>query len=188
MTPHEPIHGEYNPPTTKEEKDEESIESLRERESKLEKEETEVKEKRGLKKKIRGHEREIRHPVYSRIRRGVPERVRSAKQGAVHAVKQVGGEIKKERLRSGQFPYGAPKVYTRPTKARFRSPPSQTRQRESVNYGGSEPSGFARMLGEESSGYRQTPQIDLLGNSGQRKEINLLGNKGSNNKKKIRLI
>jgi len=189
LTPHEPIHGEYNPPKEQvEEPKEENVQSLREKEKKLRERKEEVQEERGLRKKIKEHRREIKHPVYSRIRREVPERVKVARQGAVGSVRQIGHEIKQERMSRGQFPYGAPNVYARPTKAGFRASPSGTHRREDVNYGGSEPSGFARMLGEESSGYRQTPQIDLLGNSGQRKEINLMGNKGNGNKKKIRLI
>jgi flagellar biosynthesis GTPase FlhF len=208
MTPHEPQPSEYNPPEDRveEPKEEQDDYEHRKEERRKRKEEAEAKiaeaqqrrEEKKEERETRRTEREARHPEYTRIKREVGTRVRHggarAERGARHVYKRTGsavggvlGEIKPQRKLRGEFPYGAPKVYARHTKARFKSPPSQTHQRESVNYGGSEPSGFARMLGEESSGYMK-PQIDLLGNSGQRKEINLMGNKGSNSKKKIRLI
>lgn len=190
--PHEPEHGEYNPPPREEAKQEESITETGDEEiAELEKEIKETEErnrqkgiKRGLKKRLH----EARHPVYARVRKQLPERVRSAKQGAAKSVRQIGHEIKEERRIGKQFPYGAPKVYARPTKARFARPQATRGPQMEINYGGSEPSGLARMLGDESSGYRQTPQIDLLGHADKRREIDLLGNKGNNNKKKIRLI
>lgn len=224
MPPHEPQpSGEYNPPEDRVEEPKEESNKEQDREERQEKrrkrrEEAEAKieeahqrrEEKKEERKTGRIEREARHPEYTRIKREVGTRVRhggaKVERGAKHvygraehAVQHIGGEIKQQRMSRGQFPYGAPKVYARPTKARFRQPPVRTHQREEVNYGGSEQSGFARMLGDDSSGYMK-PQIDLLGNSGQRKEINLMGNRqrsqrhqvnpfgNNNNKKKIRLI
>lgn len=169
------------------------LQSLRERTGELRKRAKEKQEEREEKKEIKKLESEIEHPAYTKVKERIKKgSVRTYEKGketygrAERAVGEIGKEIKAERKRKGQFPYGAPKVYTRPTRAHYGRPPSPIRQRQTVDYGGSEPSGFSRMLGEEGRGVDR-PQIDLLGST-EKKEINLLRTNGNGHRKEFSLM
>jgi len=153
--------------------EDEELKAVRREEKDWETKKNETVEKRGLRKRIKEHKREIHHPVYSRFRRELPEKVNTAKQGTVHAVKQIGHELK-----YGKPDHTGSHVRRYVKSRRLRSQPAPSAH-HTVNYGGNgEPSDFGRrLMGEEG------PRVDLLGGTGSYGNIDLLGGK----KRKIKL-
>lgn len=149
-------------------------------------------------------EYEEKHPGRVKLRRrtkSIGKGIKKQVEGAWQSTKQVAHEVKVQRMRRGQYPYGAPKVLPRPRGMRMAPGPasrsSNMSREEAVTstverdlIGGGQPQqertffGPPKLLDLMNTGASEKQEIDFLGGTKKLGVDDLIGN--SKNKKKTR--
>lgn len=171
--------------------DENGIEAKRARLQEKRERAYERADEKAIDKELKRLEYEEKHPTRVSLRKrskAIGKGVKRQVEGAWRSTKQVGHEVKVQRMKRGQYPYGAPKVLPRPRGMRMTPPPSARSNvsREEAVSSTMERDFFGTgQQQQEKDFFGPSKLLDLIGGGNEpKKEIDYIGNK--NKKKNVR--